>query len=70
MGRAAVYAAAAATLAVALVLTLLGVGDDPGKLPNWQAFVLGVAELPSFVFCYNLLTGEGIAAMIYPSIHI
>lgn len=28
------------------------------------------AELPSFVFCYNLLTGEGIAAMIYPSIHI
>ena len=44
MGRAAVYAAAAATLAVALVLTLLGVGDDPGKLPNWQAFVLGVVQ--------------------------
>jgi undecaprenyl-diphosphatase len=44
MGRAVVYAAAAATLVVALVLTLLGVGDDPTKLPNWQALVLGVVQ--------------------------
>lgn len=28
------------------------------------------AELPSFVFCHKLLTGERVAAMIYPSIHI
>jgi len=44
VGRAAVFAVAAATLAAALVLTALGVGDDPAKLPNWQALVLGVVQ--------------------------
>ncbi|HZG34471.1 MAG TPA: undecaprenyl-diphosphate phosphatase [Gaiellaceae bacterium] len=44
MGRAVVYAVATATLVAALVLTLFGVGDDPGKLPNWQALVLGIVQ--------------------------
>ena len=44
MGRAAVFAVAAATLAAALALTLLGVGDDPAGLPNWQALVLGLVQ--------------------------
>ncbi len=44
MGRAAVLAVAAATLAAALALTLLGAGDEAGKLPNWQAFVLGIVQ--------------------------
>jgi undecaprenyl-diphosphatase len=38
-----VTAAAAAGL-VAVVLTLAGVGDEPGVLPNWQALVLGVVQ--------------------------
>jgi undecaprenyl-diphosphatase len=44
VGRAAVFAVAAATLAAALALTLLGVGDEAGKLPNWQALVLGLVQ--------------------------
>ena len=44
MGRAAVLAVAAATLVAALALTLLGVGDEPGRLPNWQALVLGIVQ--------------------------
>ena len=44
MGRAAVLIAAGASLALALVLTLLGVGDDPDALPNWQALVLGLVQ--------------------------
>ena len=44
MGRAAVWTVAGAALAAALVLTLLGVGDDPGALPNWQALVLGLVQ--------------------------
>ncbi|HWG57343.1 MAG TPA: undecaprenyl-diphosphatase UppP [Gaiellaceae bacterium] len=44
MTRASVYAVAAVTLVAALLLTLLGVGDDPAKLPNWQALVLGVVQ--------------------------
>jgi undecaprenyl-diphosphatase len=44
VGRAAVLAVAAATLAAALALTLLGVGDEPGRLPNWQALVLGLVQ--------------------------
>ena len=44
MGRAAVLTLAGAALLVALVLTALGVGDDPAALPNWQAFVLGVVQ--------------------------
>ncbi len=44
MGRAAVWTAAAAALLAAGLLTLLGVGDDPAALPNWQAFVLGLVQ--------------------------
>jgi undecaprenyl-diphosphatase len=42
--RSLVLAAAAAALVPALVLTLAGVGDDPDKLPNWQALVLGLVQ--------------------------
>jgi undecaprenyl-diphosphatase len=42
--RSLVLAAAAAALVPALVLTVAGVGDDPGKLPNWQALVLGLVQ--------------------------
>ena len=44
MSRAAVWGAAGVALLAALVLTLLGVGDDPAALPNWQAFVLGLVQ--------------------------
>ena len=44
MGRAAVWTAAAAALLAAGLLTLLGVGDDPAALPNWQALVLGLVQ--------------------------
>ena len=44
MGRAAVWTAAAAALLPAGLLTLLGVGDDPAALPNWQALVLGLVQ--------------------------
>lgn len=44
MGRGAVWTAATAALLVAGLLTLLGVGDDPAALPNWQAFVLGLVQ--------------------------
>ena len=44
MRRAVVYWVAAATLAAAVLLTLLGVGDDPEQLPNWQALVLGIVQ--------------------------
>lgn len=44
MGRAAVWIVAGAALLAALVLTVLGVGDDPAGLPNWQALVLGVVQ--------------------------
>jgi undecaprenyl-diphosphatase len=39
-----VYGFAAALLAVAAVLTVLGVGDADGALPNWQAFILGLVQ--------------------------
>jgi undecaprenyl-diphosphatase len=42
--RSAVLAAAGAALALALVLTAAGVGDEPGRLPNWQALVLGLVQ--------------------------
>jgi len=42
--RTAVFTAAGAALTVAALLTVLGVGDDPTKLPNWQALVLGVVQ--------------------------
>jgi undecaprenyl-diphosphatase len=44
VGRAAVWTAAAAALLAAGLLTLLGVGDDPAALPNWQALVLGLVQ--------------------------
>jgi undecaprenyl-diphosphatase len=42
--RPVLLAVAGALLALALVLTLAGVGDEPGKLPDWQALVLGVVQ--------------------------
>jgi len=42
--RSVVYGAAGAALGLALVLTLLGVADDPDALTNGQAFVLGVVQ--------------------------
>jgi undecaprenyl-diphosphatase len=42
--RAAVLVTAAAAFALAVVLTVLGVGDDPDQLPNWQALVLGLVQ--------------------------
>src|SRR3954452_2529300 len=44
MRRSAVHAAAAALLTVAFLLTLIGWGDDPAKLPNWQALILGLVQ--------------------------
>ena len=44
MRRAVVLIVAGAALAAALVLTVGGVGDDPAKLPNWQALVLGLVQ--------------------------
>jgi undecaprenyl-diphosphatase len=42
--RSLVYGAAAAALGLAVVLTLVGVGDDPDALTNAQALVLGVVQ--------------------------
>jgi len=42
--RSLVYSVAGATLGLAALLTLLGVGDDPVALTNGQAFVLGVVQ--------------------------
>jgi undecaprenyl-diphosphatase len=42
--RAAVWTAAGAAVLAAVVLTLLGVGDDPDALPNWQALALGLVQ--------------------------
>jgi undecaprenyl-diphosphatase len=42
--RSVVYSVAGATLGLALVLTLFGVGDDPAALTNGQAFVLGLVQ--------------------------
>lgn len=44
MRRSVVFGVAGAALAFALVLTLLGVGDDPSALTDGQAFVLGVVQ--------------------------
>ena len=44
MGRVTVWAVSAATLLTAVVLTLLGLGDNPDALPNWQALVLGLVQ--------------------------
>ena len=42
--RPVVYASAGAALSLAVLLTVLGVGDDPDKLANWQALVLGLVQ--------------------------
>ena len=44
MGRAGLWSVAGTALAAAVVLTVLGVGDDPNALPNWQALVLGLVQ--------------------------
>ena len=44
MGRAAVWTVAGTAFAAAVVLTLLGVGDDANALPNWQALILGFVQ--------------------------
>jgi undecaprenyl-diphosphatase len=42
--RALVYGIAAALLTLAFLLALAGVGEEPGKLSDWQAFTLGVVQ--------------------------
>src|SRR5215218_2976503 len=42
--RALVYGSALALLALAFVLALAGVGEEPGKLSDWQAFTLGIVQ--------------------------
>ena len=44
MRRAVVLTVAGVTLAVAVLLAIGGVGDDPNKLTNWQALALGVVQ--------------------------
>ena len=42
--HAVVYSSAGVALTLAALLTLFGVGDDPEKLANWQALVLGIVQ--------------------------
>jgi undecaprenyl-diphosphatase len=42
--RSLVYGVAGAALGLAVLLALLGVGDDPDALTDWQALVLGLAQ--------------------------
>ena len=44
MRRSLVYGVAGAALGLALVLTLVGAGDDPAALTNGQALVLGIVQ--------------------------
>ncbi len=44
MRRSGLYIAAAVLLGVALALAVLGVGDRPGALSDWQALVLGITQ--------------------------
>ena len=44
MRHAVVYTSAGVALGLAALLTLLGVGDDPANLANWQALVLGLVQ--------------------------
>jgi undecaprenyl-diphosphatase len=44
VSRATLWTSAGLSLFVAIVLTLLGVGDRAGALPNWQALVLGLVQ--------------------------
>jgi undecaprenyl-diphosphatase len=43
-GRALVYGTAAALLTLAFILALAGVGEEAGKLSDWQALTLGVVQ--------------------------
>jgi undecaprenyl-diphosphatase len=43
-GRAAIFVSAGAALALALLLALLGVGEQDGALSNWQALALGLVQ--------------------------
>jgi undecaprenyl-diphosphatase len=42
--RTLVYGTATALIATAVILTLIGWGDDPTKLPDWQALALGFVQ--------------------------
>ena len=44
MGRAAVWTVAGAAFLAAVVLTVLGVGDNAAALSNWQALILGLVQ--------------------------
>jgi undecaprenyl-diphosphatase len=44
VSRATLWISAGACLFVAVVLTLLGAGDQAGALPDWQALVLGLVQ--------------------------
>jgi undecaprenyl-diphosphatase len=43
-GRKALFVSAGAAFALALVLALLGVGEEDGALSNWQALALGLVQ--------------------------
>lgn len=42
--RVGIYGLAGAAFALALMLAILGVGEEPGALSNWQALVLGLVQ--------------------------
>src|SRR6187431_980558 len=44
MPRRLSYTIAVVLLAVAVVLAVLGVGEQAGRLTNWQAFTLGIVQ--------------------------
>ena len=44
MRRLPIYGSAVALLVLALVLAALGVGEQAGKLTDWQAFTLGIVQ--------------------------
>jgi undecaprenyl-diphosphatase len=44
VGRVAVWTVSGVAFLAAIVLTLLGLGDNAAALPNWQALILGVVQ--------------------------
>jgi undecaprenyl-diphosphatase len=44
VSRATLWISAGTCLSIAILLTLLGVGDQAGALPDWQAFALGLVQ--------------------------
>ncbi len=44
MSRVGLYVGAGAAFAVAVVLAIVGAGESPGALTNWQALALGVVQ--------------------------